>query len=205
MHEEGTEKINYVLSTTRLHERTGVSKMTELVYDGFNKIEIIEAEIKGKKVKRERLIKKSAVACILIDDKNRMGLVSQFRPTIGEQTWELPAGVMDKDLAPIEVLLEELEEECEITSKDITEISMTPIHEYHDSIGTSDATIQLYVIKVKNQSDRKVDDADVDELKWFTTQEVSHMINEKEIKDGKTIIGFYSWFTQTLANMALSI
>lgn len=164
----------------------------KLVYNGFHKVYQVDANVKGKQVKREKIMIKSAVAGIVIDENNRIGLVSQYRPVVERQTFELPAGLQDKEgLIPLEVLIEELEEECEIHPSEILSASETPVHEYYMVIGSSDASIQLYEIRVKAQSDKQVNDADVDEVRWVTHQEMEQMIQEGLICDGKTIVAYY--------------
>jgi ADP-ribose pyrophosphatase len=89
------------------------------------------------------------------------------------------------------VLIEELEEECGIQPSEILSASETPVHEYFMVVGSSPASIQLYEIRVKAQSDKQVDDADVDEVRWVTHKEMEQIIQEGLICDGKTIIAYY--------------
>lgn len=164
----------------------------KVIFDRFHKIVLVEAEMKGKMVTRERLILKNAVAAIVIDAKNRIGLVSQFRPTINDRIWELPAGVLDKPhLTPIETLLEELEEECAIPPEQVLFATEEPVRDYYSLVGSSDSKIALYVIRVTEQSDKVVEDADVDEVKWFTLEEISALEGAGEIVDGKTLLGYH--------------
>lgn len=164
----------------------------KLVYDGFHQVFQIEDVVKGKKVKREKIMFKSAVAGIVIDENNRIGLVSQYRPVIEKQTWELPGGLQDKEgLTPLQVLMEELEEECGIKTSDILSASVTPVHEYYMVIGSSPANILLYEIRVKTQKNKQVNDIDVDEVIWVTLKELEQMIQQGLICDPKTIIAHY--------------
>lgn len=164
----------------------------KLVYDGFHKVYQVDATVKGKQVKREKVMIKSAVAGIVIDENNRIGLVSQFRPVIGKQAWELPAGLQDKEgLTPLQVLIEELEEECGIQASEILSAPETPVHDYYMVIGSSPATIQLYEIRVTAQTDKQVYDADVDEVRWVTLKDMERMVQEGLICDPKTIIAYY--------------
>lgn len=164
----------------------------ELVYDGFHKIKRITAMLKGKEVFREKLILKDAVAALVIDADNKIALVSQYRPTAKKNTLELPAGLMDKpNLSKIEVLLEELQEECEIEKEDILKVSETPYHDYFMVAGSSDARISLYEIRVTKQFNKKVADVDVDEVIWVSLEEMKQLIDLGEIADSKTILTYY--------------
>lgn len=168
----------------------------KVLYKGFHTITEVEATMKGRVVKRERLGLKSAVAGIVIDEKGRIGLVSQYRPVVAMRTWELPAGVLDKPhLTPKEVLLEELEEECCITSEQVLKVDEHPyIEDYFMVIGSSNANITFFTVHVSAQDDKQTeDDHDVDEVKWFTVEEFGSLVRTKQIKDGKTLIGYFMY------------
>lgn len=161
----------------------------ELVYDGFLKIALVETEIKGNKVMREKLIFKDVVSALVVDAKDRMGLVLQFRPTAGEHLWEIPAGLMDKPhLTQKETLLEELEEECEIAKGDIIIVNPKPIYSYFIMPGSSDAKNYIYFVSVTEQTDKKVADVDVEEVRWFTKGEILSMLLNGDIQDSKTTL-----------------
>lgn len=169
--------------------------MTEnlpLAYDGFHKIAIIETEIKGRKVLREKLLVRDSVGALVTDAIYRVGLVKQFRPTTGEYLWEIPAGVMDKQhLTHLETILEELEEECEITKDQLITVYEEPIEEYYMMAGSSDAKMLIYHITVTEQQDKQVQDVDVEEVKWFTREQLVDMIKKNEIKDSKTKLALH--------------
>lgn len=164
----------------------------KVIFNRFHQIILLETEMKGKKVTREKLVLKNAVAAIVIDEKNRIGLVRQFRPTINAHIWELPAGVLDKPhLTPLETLLEELEEECAISDNQVLSYTEKPIRKYYSLVGSSDAQISLYIIHVSEQENKVIEDADVDEVRWFTLAEIRELERENHIVDGKTLIGYH--------------
>lgn len=168
--------------------------MKKYLYNGFHKIEEVVTELKGKQVKREKLLIKSAVGGCVIDEKGRIALVTQFRPTANFLAKEIPAGVLDKDgLTPTEVLIEELLEECEIQHEDVISVDEVPFHEYFLIIGSSDAKITLHEIHVKEQAQqfKKVEDADVDSVEWVTLETFEQYINEGLIQDPKTLLSYY--------------
>lgn len=169
-------------------------KNERLVFDGFHKVTVFETEIKGQIVTREKLHFKSAVAGIVIDETNRLGLVCQYRPTVGRKTWEVPAGVMDKEgLGTKETLIEELLEECEISAEDILSVSEQPVHQYFMMTGSGDATMSLYDIRVKKQENKQVQDVEVECVEWVDQATMKHYIEEGKIADGKTLLAYYYW------------
>lgn len=169
-------------------------KDKKTLYKGFLEIEEIQAELKGKQVTRERLVMKDAVAGVVIDARGRIGLVSQYRPTAGAQTWELPAGVLDKPHLSIEeTLIEELEEECGIAKDEILEIKKPIIgSDYYMLMGCSNSKLSMFVVYVKEQENKQIpEDNDVDEVRWFNLDEVTKLMANGEIQDSKTLIGYF--------------
>lgn len=162
-------------------------KEEKLVFDGWHKITLVEAIIKGQTVQREKLLINDSVGALVVDENNQVGLVRQYRPTVGEYLWEIPAGVMDKALlTPTATLIEELYEECEIKPEEILNIQLEPIEEYYMMAGSSDAIMRIYRFDVTAQTDKQVSDVDVEEVKWFTVKEIKTKLQNKEIKDSKT-------------------
>lgn len=162
-------------------------KEEKLVFDGWHKIALVEAIIKGQTVQREKLLINDSVGALVVDENNQVGLVRQYRPTVGEYLWEIPAGVMDKALlTPTATLIEELYEECEIKPEEILNIQPEPIEEYYMMAGSSDAIMRIYRFDVTAQTDKQVSDVDVEEVKWFTVKEIKTKLQNKEIKDSKT-------------------
>lgn len=157
--------------------------MGEIVYDGFNKIEIIEVE----GMRRERVIFKSAVAALVVDSENKVAIVRQLRPTIGMHTLEIPAGVLDKNISPLETMLEELKEECDLDLNLITEVKEAS--SYFMMTGSSNATMTIYYVKYDGIGhSKKIEGDDVSEVKWIPIGELYDLIDKGQICDPKTII-----------------
>lgn len=172
------------------------------LYDGFHKIESVNATVNGQQKEYEKLILKSAVAGLVIDDDAYMCLVRQYRPAIGDFTLEIPAGVMDKEgLSEIETLIEELKEECLIDPKDIISHSADPISKYHMIIGSSDATCAIYKVRVKDQFEimQENHNDEVSSVHWYNAKEVQKLLYGDEIKDPKTIIAIYYYLYDYIA------
>ena len=153
------------------------------------KIELIEAEVKGKIVKRERLLMRDSVAGILRNEAGKYCLVKQFRPVVGDSFYEMPAGICDKNgLTNEEILIEEIEEECEISRDDILDVRY--VIDYFMAIGFSDAKLYIYEVDIKGTDSgvKLVNDVDVDSMEWFDISEIDKLVKEGKIKDNKTIL-----------------
>lgn len=165
----------------------------KLLYDGWLKIYQVKMMIKGKLVDRELLIMKDAVGAVITDERGHIGLVEQSRPGIDKKLFEIPAGVLDKEgLSPKEVLIEELEEECELTLDEILFFNDKPIHSYLMSAGCSKSIMQLFRVKVKQQPNEKiVEDVDVERVVWVSLADFERMIETGQVMDNKTILAYY--------------
>lgn len=165
---------------------------TKVLYKGFHKIIEVEAEMKGKRVTRERIVMKHAVGGCVVDENGKVALVTQYRPAAGCMAKEIPAGLLDKEgLRPIDVLIEELFEECEIQKEEIVSVCDTPFHEYFVNIGSSDGKIALYDIRVTAQTNKTVKDADVESVEWVDLTTFKQYIDAGLIQDPKTLLTYY--------------
>lgn len=159
----------------------------KLIYNGY--LKIMERTIGN--TKREIVHQEPAVAVgVLNKGGNKMLLVKQYRASICDYTWELPAGMMDVEgETPRECMVRELEEEANIW---VNHRDLGYEGSYYPNIGVSDHEIHLFSVVVEElENNYKVNDTDVEEVRWFTFNEIQQMINNKQIVDGKTILLFY--------------
>jgi len=68
----------------------------------------------------------SAVVILALTDDGRVPLVRQFRPPVGREVWELPAGLVDRDETLEATAVRELEEECGYTAESVEHLLTTP-------------------------------------------------------------------------------
>lgn len=164
----------------------------KVVYNGFHTVEQIEVKMKGKKRVIERLGIKNAVAAIITDIEGKVGLVKQYRPCVEEVLYEIPAGLLDKEgLTAVEILTEELEEECEINRDKIAYFSEKPLQTYYMLSGSSNAEISIYRVKLSSKEITKnVSDVDVESVEWMTFLEFENLVKEGKIKDSKTVLAY---------------
>ncbi len=163
----------------------------KLLYDGYVKIYDCERERNGKIEKYTKVALRGASGGIVINEEGQMALVKQYRPILGRITLEIPAGTLDKELTKKEIIIEELEEECGINKEDIIEITDEPIITYNIIENMSDGEMNLYLIKVKTKETTPKEDDDVDEVLFYSLDQIQKLINERKITDPKTLIAFY--------------
>ena len=163
----------------------------KLVYDGYVKIYDCERERNGIVETFTKVALRGASAGIVINELGEMALVKQYRPILGRVTLEIPAGTLDKNISKQEIIIEELEEECGIEKSDIIEISDEPLLTYNIIENMSDGEMHIYLIKVKNVISTPTEEDDVDEVNFYTIEEIDKLIKERIITDPKTLIAFY--------------
>ncbi len=107
----------------------------ELIYDG----KVIRVVRLGE---RWEVVEHAAAVAILVvrrvDDQDEVLLVSQDRPAVGRETWELPAGLVDAGETPEAAARRELAEEVGLDG------TLTQIAEAFSSPGFTDEKIYLF-------------------------------------------------------------
>ena len=157
-----------------------------LVYDGW--LKVARRSVNGRTY--DILLSPSAVAAWVTNGHGEILLVRQFRPAVLQETWEIPAGVLDKEgLGPKNVLREELIEE---TGLNISEDQMEEILSYVPQIGYNDSRLTIYRVRLMGSPELPpLHDDDVLEARWFTPEEVEGLIAKGTVMDEKTILAYY--------------
>jgi len=130
-------------------------------------------------------------AAVGIYNSTGMVLVRQYRGAIENYTWEIPAGIMDKNGEdPIQTAIREVEEE---TSIKLDSSLVSHFLSYYPSIGYADNILHLYTAKIPDNVSHtySITDEDVIDTRFFDYKKINNMINDGKIVDGKTIITFY--------------
>jgi ADP-ribose pyrophosphatase len=170
--------------------------MDKIVYKGF--LTLAHRESRGK-VYDVIMSKPAAAIALLNEDKTGLLLVRQYRPAIQQETWEIPAGMMDVDgECPLECIVRELREEAAV---DLDPKRAVKLISYHPQLGSSDHLLHLYYGMVPQMftNCRQIEgDDEVSEAKWFTPGEIDKMIADGAIVDGKTLLAIYMLATMRI-------
>lgn len=165
----------------KLHENT--IKET-LIYKG-NYLNLINVEVElpnGNKSNRDIIKHPGACAIIAFLNEESIILIEQFRKPLEKNILEIPAGKLNKNEDPMLCAHRELEEETGYKAKDMT---------YLGSIATApgfcDEIIHLYKASNLYKGIKSCDEDEFTDVKFFTLDEVKHMIKQGKIIDTKTI------------------
>lgn len=163
----------------------------KLIYDGYVKIYDVKKYKDGKVEEYTKVHLRGASAGIVINEEGKMALVKQYRPIIGVNTLEVPAGTLDKGISPRDIIIEELDEECGISKNDIISVSENPILTYKIIENMSDGEMHIFLIKVKSINSKPKEEDDVDEVNFYTLEEIESLINDRVVTDPKTLISYF--------------
>ena len=95
-------------------------KNDKIIYKGpIFTLHQFDVEINGKTYQRDVLDHCPAVALLVVKD-HQILFVKQFRYGIGEETIEIPAGLIDEGETPEVAAIRELEEETGLGAKKLT-------------------------------------------------------------------------------------
>lgn len=128
-----------------------------------------------------------ASACLIVHQKQIL-LVKQYRKALKEDTWEIPAGKIDKsDKSPLTTVLREVKEE---TGINLDPNNLIYFGKIYTTPGFSNEIIHIFFYEIKDQNISKLlpeSSQEIKEIKFFPIPQVFQMINENQIKDSKTL------------------
>ncbi len=123
------------------------------------------------------------VSVIAQPEPSTIVLVKQFRPAIGRELWEVPAGKLDGDEDPQGAAERELREETGYRCR-----SMRRLWTFYPAPGFCSELLHLFVAEGLEPGAPEPEDDEQLEVRVFELDEVWSMIERDEIPDAKTQI-----------------
>ena len=99
--------------------------------------------------------------------------------------------VIEHSNANPDIIIEELEEECGIPRENILSISEKPVLTYKIIENMSDGEMHIFLINVKTEETKPKEEDDVEEVNFYTLDEIEDLIKNRTITDPKTLISFF--------------
>ncbi|MEO8369425.1 MAG: NUDIX hydrolase [Candidatus Solibacter sp.] len=161
------------------------------VYDcGLFRVTEDVAEDKKTKFKIKRSVVRHIGSAVMmaVDEKKRVLLVRQYRLPAEKRMWELPAGRLDPGEKPLQAAKRELKEETGYKADKWTRLAS-----YYASPGFVQERMTIYLAEDLTEGEATPMDDEQIEARWFKRKELAKMIDDGEIEDGKTLIGFLMW------------
>ena len=140
----------------------------------------------GKNAVRE-VVEHSGGSCVLCEKDGKILLVKQFRYPYKKELLELPAGKLNPNETPEQTAIRELEEEGGIRAGRVEKM-----FDVYPSPGYTDEIIRIYRAFDLKETKAKLDEDEFLAIEWIEKDKLKEMINNGEIKDGKTLIALLS-------------
>jgi ADP-ribose pyrophosphatase len=142
----------------------------------------------GKRIIRE-FVGHAEVVAIIALLRERVILERQYRPSVGEVLWEIPAGGVEPGETPLQAAQRELKEETGYRAA-----SWEYLLSFYTSPGFTDEIIHLFRAAELEDGHSEPDEDEVIERHDLSAEEIDHLIKKGAIKDGKTILALQHWF-----------
>ena len=157
----------------------------ESIYKGaIIDLEVHDIELPdGQTSKRELVYHNGAVAVCAINPDNQVILVRQYRKPAEKTLLEIPAGKLEIIEERESAAKRELEEETGYIAENLELIT-----EMYGSPGFSNEKISIYLAKDLKIGEMNLDDDEFIEIETYNIEEITIMLQNKEIEDAKTII-----------------
>jgi ADP-ribose diphosphatase len=126
---------------------------------------------------------RGAVAVLVENDDGRLLMERVARYPTGMTTWELPAGHIEGDESVLAAAEREVREETGYETHHHTEL-----YRFHPMNGISNMCVYVIHCRAGIRSG-PLDDDEVTSIQWFSMQELSSMIEQREIVDAFALIG----------------
>ncbi len=135
------------------------------------------------------ILHKGAAAIVPVDEDGKIILVRQYRGAIDDFLLEIPAGGRDSEEEDFAVCAaRELEEEIGYRSDEIHHLV-----DYHSAAAYTSEKIGIYYTEKLIPSKQKLDENEFVRIERYTLNELSEMIFDGRITDGKTIAAIMAY------------
>lgn len=144
----------------------------------------VEAIIRGRRQVYDTLRHPGAVAVVAVDGAGRVLLERQYRPSVGEWLYEIPAGTLEPGESPEETARRELVEETGYEPGWLRLLAR-----FYTSPGISTEEMYIYAAGDLRKTEARPEEDELIETLWVPMDEALEMIKRGEIRDGKTVAG----------------
>lgn len=159
---------------------------SEKAFDGkILSVRVDTVEQIGQRYSKREIVEHiGGVGIVAVTDNDEVILVKQFRKAVEKFLYELPAGMLEPDEAPIKAATRELKEETGYSAREIDFVT-----EFYSSPGFCTEKIHLFYARGLEEGEQNLDEFEDLEVIKVSCDEALRMIKLGEIVDAKTIIG----------------
>lgn len=153
----------------------------------FSVVDEIAHDPDGFEIHRS-IVRHPGSAVMMAADKGHILLVRQFRLPAEQYLWELPAGRLDPGESALQAAQRELREETGYKAENWINLA-----EFWASPGYVGEKMHVFLATGLVEGRQEPMDDERIEIQWFSADEVGRMVRGGEIKDAKTMIGYFMY------------
>ncbi|MBV9265423.1 MAG: NUDIX hydrolase [Acidobacteriaceae bacterium] len=154
----------------------------------FSVVDEVARDQTGFEIHRSIVRHPGSAVMMAVNDEERVLLVRQFRLPAEQELWELPAGRIDPGESALAAAKRELREETGFEATEWIQLAS-----FWASPGYVDEKMNLFLALGLTEGQQEPMEDERIELGWFGKDELKQMIKRDEIKDGKTLAGYFLW------------
>lgn len=156
------------------------------------RVDTVEVPGSGNR-EREIVEHPGAVAILPVLEDGRIVLVRQFRPAVGQELLEVPAGTMEGDEAPEDTARRELTEETGYSGG-----SLRKLVQFFVSPGWCNEELSVYVAEGLSSGSQSLEDDERIEIVPVRKEDIPRLIETGDIGDAKTMVALAGYFGLSL-------
>lgn len=145
----------------------------------------------GNRFELEVVRHPGGAAVVALDDQSRVCLLRQYRPVIGAWLWELPAGRIDDEEAPLRTAQRELAEEAGLAAG-----RWEGLGSMLSSPGVFTERVHLYLARDLTSVPDTPHPAEIFEIHWVPLDEALAQAHSGVITDAKTVVSLCRAFAK---------
>lgn len=150
-----------------------------------------EFDYDGTPIRREFMAHTGAVAIAAIDEQDRILLIQQYRHSVRQRDWEIPAGLLDiAGEDPLLAAQRELAEEADLVAE-----HWEALAEFATSPGGSDEIVRVYLARglsaTPQSFERTEEEADIRTL-WVDLDEAAAAVAEFRVRNAILQLAVYA-------------
>ena len=138
----------------------------------------------GRRTTYHIVLHPGAVAIVPVHANGDVVLLKQFRPTIGKEIYEIPAGTMEKGEAPLATAKREIIEETGFKAKRWEKIA-----DFYTAPGFCDERMHVYLARDLTPAQADGDEDEILRPVRMSIDAALKLIKTRRIRDAKSIAG----------------
>jgi ADP-ribose pyrophosphatase len=129
-------------------------------------------------------------------DDDHIALMRQYRYAADRELWELPAGTLNGREENQRMIATETPEEC--AARELSEETgyeaevLEKVCECYAMPGSSDEILHVFFARGLKRHEQSLDEDEIiNQIRAFSSEELEQMIEGREIRDAKTLVGLF--------------